>query len=113
MDTDNPENTLSKTGYIIYYAGFQILWTSKLQTEIALSTAESKYITLTEVIRGVLPWINILTGKKSVYPFHNLEPVIKCKIYDHKHFTLPCPRIRYYHQELTPLNEVPSLQTLR
>ena len=39
-DTQNADNVLSRTGYIICYANCPIIWGSKLQTEIALSTAE-------------------------------------------------------------------------
>ncbi len=35
-DSDNPENVMSRTGYVILYAGCPIVWCSKLQTEIAL-----------------------------------------------------------------------------
>ncbi len=42
----NAENVLSRTGYVIMYANCPILWVSWLQTEIALSTAKAKYITL-------------------------------------------------------------------
>eukprot|EP00957_Ditylum_brightwellii_P117330 8948690-Ditylum_brightwellii.AAC.1 len=38
-DADNPENVMSRTRFIIFYAGCPVLWQSKLQTEIALSTA--------------------------------------------------------------------------
>ena len=37
-DVDNAENFMSCTRYIITYAGFPVLWCSKLKTEIALST---------------------------------------------------------------------------
>lgn len=39
-DASNAENVLSCTGYVIMYANCPILWVSRLQTEIALSTAE-------------------------------------------------------------------------
>ena len=39
FDTDNPEDCLSRTGYIICIAGCPVTWTSKLQSEISLSTA--------------------------------------------------------------------------
>ena len=37
-DSDNPENVMSCTGYVLMYAGCPLVWCSKLQTEIALST---------------------------------------------------------------------------
>ena len=39
---NSPESVLSRTGFVIMYDGFQITWGSKLQTEISLSTTESK-----------------------------------------------------------------------
>ena len=41
-DAKNVENVMSCTGYIIYYAGCPLIWSSKLQTKIALSTAEAE-----------------------------------------------------------------------
>ena len=38
-DADNPENCLSRIGYIICIARYPVTWTSKLQSEISLSTA--------------------------------------------------------------------------
>ena len=34
-DPSNPANIMSRTGYAIMYAGFPVVWVSKLQTEIA------------------------------------------------------------------------------
>ncbi len=45
-DPLNADNVYLRTGYVIQYAGCPIYWQSKLQTEIALSTAEAKYIAL-------------------------------------------------------------------
>ncbi len=36
----NPENVLSRTGYVVMFADCPVLWSSKLQTEIALYTTE-------------------------------------------------------------------------
>ena len=48
-------NVLSRTGYLIYYAGCPIHWSSKMQSEIALSTAESEYIALSQAMRETIP----------------------------------------------------------
>ena len=45
-DAGNPENVLSRTGYILFYYGCPVIWSSKIQTEIVLSTAEAEYIAL-------------------------------------------------------------------
>ena len=43
-DAKNAENVMSRIGFVIRYAGCPIGWCSKLQTEIALSTAEAEEV---------------------------------------------------------------------
>ena len=43
---------LSRTGYVIFYANCPIIWQSKLQTTIALSTTEAKYVVNTHCERS-------------------------------------------------------------
>ena len=40
-NTNDADTVYSRTGFVIQYANCPVLWVSKLQTEIALSTAES------------------------------------------------------------------------
>jgi len=56
----NAENVLSRTGYVIMYTNCPILWVSRLQTEIALSTAEAEYIALSQALCDVIPLITLL-----------------------------------------------------
>ena len=42
-DANNADNVLSCTGYVIHYTGCPIIWSSKLQTEITLLTAEAEW----------------------------------------------------------------------
>ena len=55
---------MSRTGYAIYYAGCPVLWSSKLQTEIAFSTTEAEYIALSSAMRDVIPFIFLM---KEIY----------------------------------------------
>ena len=50
-DSDNADNVLSRTGYIICYAGCPIIWGSKLQTEVVLLTTEVEYIAMSYALR--------------------------------------------------------------
>jgi hypothetical protein len=43
-DAENADNVYSRNVYVICYAGCPMFWQSKLQMEIALSTAEAEYI---------------------------------------------------------------------
>ena len=54
-DADNPQNLMSRTGFVIMYAGCPILWSSKLQSKISLSTTEAEYIALSQAVREVIP----------------------------------------------------------
>ena len=50
-NASNPEAAMSRTGYMIKYANYPVLWCSKLQSEIALSTIEAEYIALSQSMR--------------------------------------------------------------
>ena len=45
-DKQDPISVKSRTGYVIMYNGSLLMWISKLQTQIALSTLEAEYILL-------------------------------------------------------------------
>jgi hypothetical protein len=47
-------------GYVINYAGCPVLWASKMQTEIALSSTEAEYIALSQSMREVLPLMELM-----------------------------------------------------
>ena len=81
-DSDNPENVMSRTGYIIQYAGCPVVWCSKLQTEIALSTMEAEYIALSQAMREVIPLIAMMDELESLIPFFNPTPQIRCKLFE-------------------------------
>ncbi len=50
----------SRTGYVITFASCPVLWCSKLQTEIALSTTEAEYIALSQSTRDLIPMRGLL-----------------------------------------------------
>ena len=52
--SSDPSSVKSRSGFIILYAGCPVAWLSKLQTEIALSTTESEYISLSQAARSLL-----------------------------------------------------------
>ena len=80
-DNNNPENVLSRTGFVIFYAGCPILWSSKLQTEIALSTAEAEYIALSSAMREVIPLIALLEDISKTITVNKNKPIISCKVH--------------------------------
>ena len=81
-DSENPENVMSRTGYLLTYAGCPVTWCSKLQTEIALSTMEAEYIALSQAMRTVIPLIQLMDELKELVPFYNPTPKIRCKLFE-------------------------------
>ena len=59
-DKQDPISVKSRTGYVILYRGSPLLWVSKLQTQIALSTMEAEYIALSQAMRDLIPIREIL-----------------------------------------------------
>ena len=62
------ETALSRTGFILCYANCPIIWTSKLQTEIALSTCEAEYIALSTCARSLIPMRTLLSEVSRFKP---------------------------------------------
>jgi hypothetical protein len=54
-EADNADNVYSCTGLTMYYAGCPVYWQSKLQMKIALSTAEAKYIAMSQALGETIP----------------------------------------------------------
>ena len=54
----------SCTGFVIAFAGCPILWTSKLQIQIALSTTEAEYISLSNSLCSTILHMNLITEIK-------------------------------------------------
>jgi hypothetical protein len=55
----DPVCVKSRTGYIIYLSDVPVLWSSKLQTEIATSTMHAEYIALSSGMRELIPVRNV------------------------------------------------------
>ena len=54
-DPTDPISVKSRSGFVVTLGGVPVFWQSKMQTEIALSTQESEYISLTQAMRSLLP----------------------------------------------------------
>lgn len=81
-DADNATNLLSRSGYVIMYAGCPVHWSSKMQTEIALSTAEAEYIALSQAMRDVIPFMRLATEINVIFPANVMKPKMYCKVFE-------------------------------
>lgn len=59
-DSNDPHCVRSRTGYVITLANCPVIWASKMQTEIALSTMEAEYIALSTACRDLFPLMDKL-----------------------------------------------------
>eukprot|EP00956_Cyclotella_meneghiniana_P021026 scaffold37794_cov37-Cyclotella_meneghiniana.AAC.2 len=59
-DSQDPHCVRSRTGYVILVAGCPVLWKSKLQTEIALSTMEAEYVALSQACKDLFPLLDMV-----------------------------------------------------
>ena len=65
--SNDPTSVYSRTGFIVTYAGCPILWASKLQSEMSLSTTEAEYIALSHSMRETIPMITLFEESKKYY----------------------------------------------
>ena len=81
---DDPTTAKSRTGYVLTFAGAPLTWASKLQTEIALSTVESEYISLSQALREVICMMELAKEAKDqgVPVFCEPTTVVKCKAFE-------------------------------
>ena len=68
---------------MVSYARCPILWKSKVQSLIALSTTEAECIALSSVLHEVIAIIHLLEDlKQYALPRHASTPIIKCQTFE-------------------------------
>ena len=78
QSSHDPLSAHSCTGYVITYAGCPIIWASKMQSLIALSTTEAEYIALSSSLREVIGVLNLMNElKERKFSFNHSIPKIK------------------------------------
>ncbi len=81
-DPLNADNVYLRTGYVVQYAGYPIYWQSKLQTEIALSTAEAEYLALSQALMERLPMTNLMKEINLIFSVHLPLPKFVIKVWE-------------------------------
>ena len=73
----------SRTGFIIWFAGCPLIWSSKLQTTIALSTTEAEYIALSSALCDVIYVMQLLNELISFgIKIPMSTPTVRCKVFE-------------------------------
>jgi hypothetical protein len=80
---NDPYTARSRMGYTICYAGCPMIWASKMQTEIALSSTKAEYIALSQSMREVLPIMWLLEEAQERGIKINAKPCkVHCKVFE-------------------------------
>jgi hypothetical protein len=73
----------SRTGFVIMYAECPIIWASKMQTEVALSTTEAEYIALSQALRDCIPLIDLSKEIQARgYEIGTVVPKVHCRVFE-------------------------------
>ena len=77
------DNVRSRSGYIIDYAGVPLIWHSKLQGEIALSTTEAEFYALSTSLRECIPLMNLVKEFVAEGFFDAIvTPTVHCRVFE-------------------------------
>jgi hypothetical protein len=91
---DDPSTAKSRTGFVITFAGCPITWSSKLQTQIALSSTEAEYIALSQSLRDAIPIMQFLEELKTHgFDVFSTEPKVYCKAFEDNSGALELARL--------------------
>ena len=81
--TDDPNTAKSRSAYHIMYNGCLIYWSSKLQTETALSTTEAEYICLSQSLRTTICLMRLFKELEKRLPhFKAPAPLVRCTAFE-------------------------------
>jgi hypothetical protein len=79
----DPMTAKSRSGCVVFNAGCPIVFFSKLQTEIALSSTESEYVALSQSLREVLPLMELVTELKTAgFDVPGANPQVHCTAFE-------------------------------
>ena len=80
----DPRACLSQTRYVIFYANCPIIWSSKLQTTMALSTTEAEYVALSTSMQDVIYFMNLIDEMKTfgIHLPQVPKPNTTCRVFE-------------------------------
>jgi hypothetical protein len=82
-DDQDPICVRSRTDYVMTMGGCPIHWTSKLQTEIALSTTEAEFVALAQAMREFIPMRRAFDDMLSAFHLRQDDsPTVKSTIFE-------------------------------
>eukprot|EP00804_Cyclotella_cryptica_P016937 CCRYP_001885-RA/>CCRYP_001885-RA protein AED:0.28 eAED:0.34 QI:0/-1/0/1/-1/0/1/0/176 len=104
VETD-PSTAKSRSGWVVFYVACPVIWASKLQSQVALSTTEAEYIAMSMAFGDVIPLMKLIKEmRKSKFEIVNTQPYMYCKVFEDNSGALELAR-------LPRLLHVPSILT--
>jgi hypothetical protein len=101
----NPSTAKSRSGWIIFYAGCPISLTSKLQSQIALSTTKAEYIAMTQALCDVIPIMNLIQEMRELnFKVVCIKPYVYCKVFEDNAGALELARLPKLHPRTKHIN---------
>lgn len=97
-DPEDPVCVKSRTGWLITLGGVPVTWSSKLQSEIALSTMEAEYIALSSGMRELVGNRKLLSEITAKCKIKREETSMVSRVYEDndaalKHAVTPLPKL--------------------
>jgi len=78
----------------LLYAGCPVSWASKLQSQVALSTTEAKYIAMSQSLCDVIPVMNLLEEMmEQDFQVICTKPHVYCKVFEDNSGALELARL--------------------
>jgi hypothetical protein len=103
---NDPSTAKSRTGYVISYAGCPIIWASKLQTEVVLSTTESEYVGSSESLSIVIVIMNLLKEmQEQGVEVPKTNPVVYCKLFEDNAGAIPLAKAPKMRPQMRHINQ--------
>ncbi|KAL7475484.1 hypothetical protein ACHAW6_001396, partial [Cyclotella cf. meneghiniana] len=88
----------SRSGWIVFYAACPIIWTSKLQSQVALSMTEAEYIAMSMVLREVITLMELIKEmRERKFNIVNTKPYMYCKVFEDNSGALELARLPKLH----------------
>jgi hypothetical protein len=102
---DDEATAKSRTGYITKYAGCPVVWHSKLQTEIALSSTEAEYACLSESLRDTIPMMQLIKEiQDHGFDVPTSTPVVHRRLFEDNSGALELARVPKLHSRKKHMN---------
>jgi hypothetical protein len=94
--SEDPVSVFSRTGYVIFYFNCPVIWVSKLQSEISLSTVEAEYIALSQSMRDLIPFLDYIKEMDKIFDQKTDIPKVHCSLFEDNNGALELARAPRY-----------------